>query len=125
MTSKRRSLRNAGVVAGVTLTLLALSGCSKEEPAATTTKAETEAKDLSMVGKEMAAAAKDQAVAAKEQVAAAMEQTTCPVMDGNPIDKNVFVEYKGKKVYFCCKACVEQFQADPEKYVAKLPQFRQ
>jgi len=51
------------------------------------------------------------------------EQSICPVM-GNPIDKNVYTEYKGKKVYFCCPACVEKFKADPEKYVAKLPQFK-
>ena len=36
-----------------------------------------------------------------------------------------FVEYKGKKVYFCCKGCEEKFLADPEQYVAKLPQFKQ
>jgi YHS domain-containing protein len=52
------------------------------------------------------------------------EQTTCPVM-GGAIDKAIFVEYKGKKVYFCCPACVETFKANPEKYVAKLPQFVQ
>ena len=51
-------------------------------------------------------------------------QKTCPVM-GSPIDKNIFVEYKGKKVYFCCKACPEKFLADPNKYIAKLPQFQQ
>ena len=45
-------------------------------------------------------------------------------MEGNKIDKNVFVEYKGKKVYFCCADCKAKFLADPEKYVAKLPQFR-
>jgi len=54
---------------------------------------------------------------------ASIEQTTCPVMEGNKIDKNVFVEYKGKTVYFCCEACKAKFLADPEKYVAKLPQF--
>ena len=54
----------------------------------------------------------------------AIAQTVCPVMDGNPIDKNVFTEYKGRKVYFCCKACIDKFNADPEKYVAKLPQFK-
>lgn len=48
-----------------------------------------------------------------------IKQTTCPVM-GNPIDPNVFVEYKGRKVYFCCKACISKFQADPDKYLAKL-----
>ena len=62
---------------------------------------------------------------AKEVVAAAIEQTTCPVMDGNKIDKNVFVEYQGKKVYFCCPDCKAKFLAEPEKYLAKLPQFKQ
>lgn len=50
-------------------------------------------------------------------------QTHCPVM-GNPIDKKVFTEYRGKKVYFCCPACIEQFLAEPEKYLDKLPQFK-
>ncbi|MDH4240179.1 MAG: YHS domain-containing protein [Phycisphaerae bacterium] len=55
--------------------------------------------------------------------AVAGEQTMCPVM-GGAIDKNIFVEYKGKKVYFCCAACKEKFEAEPEKYLAKLPQFK-
>ncbi|MGA2171825.1 MAG: YHS domain-containing protein [Sedimentisphaerales bacterium] len=60
---------------------------------------------------------------AKVAAAAEVEQTMCPVMDGNKIDKNVFVEYKGKKVYFCCTKCKAVFEKDPEKYIAKLPQF--
>ena len=51
------------------------------------------------------------------------EQTLCPVM-GNAIDKNIFVDYKGKRVYFCCKPCIEDFEKEPEKYLAKLPQFK-
>jgi YHS domain-containing protein len=43
---------------------------------------------------------------------------------GNPIDKDVFVEYKGKKVYFCCPSCKGEFEKDPEKYISKLPQFQ-
>jgi hypothetical protein len=54
--------------------------------------------------------------------AAAAEQTTCPVLDG-PINKDVFVEYQGKKVYFCCDSCKAVFEKSPEKYLAKLPQF--
>ena len=46
-------------------------------------------------------------------------QKTCPVM-GNPIDPKVFVDYKGRRVYFCCKPCISKFQADPDKYLAKL-----
>lgn len=51
-----------------------------------------------------------------------VEQTVCPVM-GMEINKNIFVEYKGQKVYFCCPDCKGKFQADPEKYLPKLPQF--
>jgi Cu(I)/Ag(I) efflux system membrane fusion protein len=50
------------------------------------------------------------------------EQTLCPVM-GTPINKDYFVEYKGKTVYFCCPGCDATFLADPEKYLPKLPQF--
>ncbi len=51
------------------------------------------------------------------------EQTLCPVM-GGPINKEVFIEYKDKKVYFCCGGCDDVFLKDPEKYMDKLPQFK-
>ena len=51
-------------------------------------------------------------------------QETCPVM-GGPINPDIFVEYKGQKVYFCCKGCDQKFREDPEKYIAKLPQFQE
>lgn len=51
------------------------------------------------------------------------EQTVCPVMGGT-IDKNVFTVYQGKKVYFCCPGCIEEFEKSPEKYLSKLPQFK-
>ncbi|MHC4560578.1 MAG: YHS domain-containing protein [Planctomycetota bacterium] len=50
------------------------------------------------------------------------EQMTCPIM-GMAIDKNVYTEYQGKKVYFCCAGCETPFLENPEKYVSKLPQF--
>ena len=60
----------------------------------------------------------------KPETTAPKEQTLCPVM-GNPINKESFIEYKGKKVYFCCGGCDKTFLADPEKYLPKLPQFQQ
>ena len=58
-----------------------------------------------------------------EHVAAAVaEQTTCPVM-GGPINKELYTEYQGKKVYFCCAGCETEFNKNPEKYLPKLPQF--
>jgi len=50
------------------------------------------------------------------------DQTLCPVM-GGAINKEIFTEYKGKKVYFCCPGCIAEFEKDPQKYLPKLPQF--
>jgi len=92
--------------------LIVLNGCKKSEPAPSETSAET------MQGH---AATMDEPA---EAVAAVVEQTTCPIMD-SPINKNLFTEYKGKKVYFCCPGCKPKFEENPEKYIAKLPQFNQ
>lgn len=47
------------------------------------------------------------------------EQTICPVT-GEPIDKKVFTDYKGKRIFFCCADCIKEFKKDPEKYMKKL-----
>jgi len=46
-------------------------------------------------------------------------QVTCPVMGGK-IDQKVYVDYQGKRIYFCCKGCPETFQKTPKKYLAKM-----
>lgn len=46
-------------------------------------------------------------------------QVTCPVA-GKTIDKKVFIGTGDKKVYFCCKDCVEKYKKDATKYKAKL-----
>lgn len=51
-------------------------------------------------------------------------QTTCPV-SGDPIDKDIFRDVDGKRVYFCCKSCPTAFDKDPQKFLAKLDQMRQ
>ena len=93
-------------------------GCKKTEPIPPppTPAATTEGHE----GHEHAAMTEEPATA----VVATAEQTVCPVM-GGAIDKTIFVEYEGKKVYFCCPACKPKFEAEPAKYVAKLPQFKQ
>ncbi len=49
----------------------------------------------------------------------AAAQTTCPVM-GGPINKQIYADYKGERVYFCCNGCPSQFRQNPEKYLQKL-----
>ena len=46
-------------------------------------------------------------------------QTTCPMM-GNPIDKKIFVDHKGKRVYFCCDDCPKAFKADADAQIKKM-----
>ncbi len=77
--------------------LIVLDGCKKSEPAAPPEPEEVASVEI--------------------------EQTICPIM-GGAINKNMFTEYKGKKVYFCCAGCKEKFEKEPEKYIAKLPQFK-
>ena len=45
----------------------------------------------------------------------------CPVMGGEVSkDTQYKTEYKGKTIGFCCPGCIETFNADPEKYMAKI-----
>jgi YHS domain-containing protein len=45
-------------------------------------------------------------------------QTTCPVMGGE-IDSTIYSDMYGQRVYFCCAACIDQFNSDPGKYFKK------
>jgi YHS domain-containing protein len=46
-------------------------------------------------------------------------QTKCPVLGGD-VNKQVYADYKGKRIYFCCEGCDKEFKKDPEKYMKKL-----
>jgi YHS domain-containing protein len=46
-------------------------------------------------------------------------QTKCPVLSGK-INEKVFTDYQGKRIYFCCAACIDEFKKDPEKYLKKM-----
>lgn len=114
------TIRNlAAALAAVVLvvaTAAFISGCEKEEP--------TAGQGAQSSAEQLTAAAQEAAATGQAKAEEAILQKTCPVM-GGPINKAIFVEYEGKKVYFCCKGCETEFQKDPAKYVAKLPQFQQ
>lgn len=101
MNKKTITLLATGLIA----TLLVISGCQKKTEPAAPPAPVTPVTEANMA------------------VSAAVEQTMCPVMV-MAIDKNIFTEYRGKKVYFCCPSCKEAFEKEPEKYLDKLPQFK-
>ena len=47
-------------------------------------------------------------------------QTTCPVMKGSPVNKSLYVDAEGYRIYVCCGGCLREVQANPAKYVAQL-----
>jgi hypothetical protein len=54
-----------------------------------------------------------------DKVEVIKEQTICPVM-GKEIDKKLYADVKGKRVYVCCQGCIEAVKADPDKYLAAI-----
>lgn len=44
----------------------------------------------------------------------------CPVTTTELVDENIFVDYQGQRIYFCCKGCRKDFLADPERYLVNL-----
>jgi YHS domain-containing protein len=46
-------------------------------------------------------------------------QTVCPVL-GAKIDRKVYVDYQGERIYFCCPGCDAEFRQNPEKYMKKI-----
>ena len=47
------------------------------------------------------------------------QQTMCPVK-GMKINKQLYSDYMGERVYFCCEGCIEKFEKDPETYIRKM-----
>ncbi|MDH4202198.1 MAG: YHS domain-containing protein [Phycisphaerae bacterium] len=106
---------------------VALTGCKKKSAPPTepsSSEMDTMAEQAEDTADTMSEDIMETAGAAIEQAKAiAAEQTVCPVMGGK-INKDVFVEYQGKKVYFCCPGCEDTFLKEPGKYISKLPQFQ-
>jgi len=47
-------------------------------------------------------------------------QTTCPVSGKELEAREAFVDYDGRRIYFCCEMCPPRFAADPAKYIGRL-----
>jgi YHS domain-containing protein len=47
------------------------------------------------------------------------KQIACPVQGGK-INKEIYTDYQGQRIYFCCPACIDIFKKDPEKHLKKM-----
>jgi mannitol-specific phosphotransferase system IIBC component len=57
--------------------------------------------------------------ATKATPAAKKAQEMCPVMNSE-INKKLFVDKDGKRIYMCCPACKEKIETDFDKYAKQL-----
>lgn len=81
--------------------------------------AKTEGEKVAAAGEAKAGCAAGEVKAAGGAGAEVKAQSQCPVM-GGAVNKAIYVDHGGKRVYLCCNACVSTFKADPEKYVKQL-----
>jgi YHS domain-containing protein len=58
----------------------------------------------------------------KEDIQNSKKQIYCPIMGNkvDDVDRKLFVDYKGKRIYVCCSRCLSIVKADPEKYIKAL-----
>jgi YHS domain-containing protein len=49
----------------------------------------------------------------------AIPQEKCPIM-GGAINKSVYTDYNGKRIYFCCTGCPATFLKEPDKYIQQM-----
>ena len=55
----------------------------------------------------------------KSDVSRPRPQETCPVMGGK-VDKSLFVDAEGYRIYVCCEGCLKTVKGDPGKYIEKI-----
>lgn len=44
----------------------------------------------------------------------------CPVTTSEKADPNIYLDYNGQRIHFCCQKCKRDFLADPEQYLANV-----
>ncbi len=60
-----------------------------------------------------------QATSCTAQVKSGIPQTICPVMGGK-VNRDIFLDYEGNRIYFCCQSCKDTFLSDPAPYLEKM-----
>ena len=99
-----KTMAQIGLVAILAVALVAAVGCSEKTPAP---KSPAKEPVQTMPAPKEAAA---------PVASADIAQKLCPVT-GDPIDPSIYVDYNGRRIYFCCALCPADFKKDPEKYI--------
>lgn len=55
----------------------------------------------------------------KAKIHTVKPQEKCPIKGGE-LDKKVYTDYKGQRIYYCCPGCDKTFLKNPEKYLKQM-----
>ncbi|NOY88412.1 MAG: YHS domain-containing protein [FCB group bacterium] len=58
--------------------------------------------------------------AAKEGILFENIQKNCPVSGKELTEKTVYIDYEGRRIYFCCPDCQDTFNKDPKEYLSQM-----
>jgi YHS domain-containing protein len=59
-------------------------------------------------------------MATKTNLGKSGSQVHCPITGEKLKNKDVFVDYQGQRIYFCCAACIDAFLKNPEAAFGKI-----
>lgn len=62
---------------------------------------------------------------ARPVVAQAPINKMCPVMTEETVDPNYTATHAGQVIGFCCERCVAKFEANPKRYLEKIPELNE
>ncbi len=58
--------------------------------------------------------------APKDAGSQASKTQTTDAISGKPVNRAVYADHEGKRIYFCCDNSRRSFRMDPEKYLNKF-----
>lgn len=61
-----------------------------------------------------------QPVKTATEAPAVKKQAMCPIMTNNQVNKSLYVDVDGKRIYVCCKGCIGAVKKDPVKYIKQF-----
>ena len=51
------------------------------------------------------------------------QRQTVDIMSGNPVKSNIYADYKGKRIYFCCDESKRKFELDSEAWMKRAEEL--
>lgn len=107
------------VITGLSMWSTSADNCATSSSCSSGSKCESTLKDCSNDSSSCTGGACSAGAVSRKVASNLSEQTLCPVMK-LPVNKELYADVNGKRVYVCCQGCISQIKAEPEKWLNEL-----